>query len=135
MPDSPGIPTEVRQLLARRLESVEHVDILLLLATTAPRTWSVQEIAAELRLDNGAVARRVGDLTTAELLSRHSTEQGREERYAFSPDSVATRRAVDALHELYQLRPATVLRAIYDRPRVIAQSFADAFRVKPRGEQ
>jgi hypothetical protein len=56
--------------------------------------------------------------------------------YRYAPADDAARRAVDALAEMYQTKPVTLIRAIYSRPATptkpatAVQSFADAFRLR-----
>jgi hypothetical protein len=125
------LPPEVRHLIARHARSMEHVEVLVLLARTPERSWTAEDIRIELRLPETALSRRVfHDLLDAGLIG---LEAGEHPRYRFDPLSVADREAVRLLTIAYNERPVTLVRAIYERPSP-AQSFADAFRLKREGE-
>ena len=49
--------------------------------------------------------------------------------YQFEPDD-ALAEAVDLLAEMYNTKPVTLVRAIYDRPAHVIQQFADAFKLR-----
>lgn len=126
------VPYELRQLIAQYLESMEQVEVLLLLARNAPRTWSVSDVASELRwparaaqqcLESlaGPLVRRVGSGTAGGT-------------YEYAP-AATDRESVTTLMRLYDTRPLLLGRLIYDRPPTVARSFADAFRIRRKREE
>lgn len=108
---------------------MEHLELLLLLGRTEPRAWSAPEAAAELRVDPTFTTRRLCDLVDAKLATVATDEHG-VERFTYGPSGAFTRGDVDTLLEMYNTRPVTLVRALYDRRTVVTQSFADAFRVR-----
>ena len=123
MPDE--LPAEVRDLIARNLASMEHVDALLVLHRAPDRRWTSDDLAAELHANPPSVTRTLRDLTSSGLVA----EAG--DGFHFAPATPALRRATELLLEAYNARPVTLVRAIYDRPPSAVKSFADAFRIKP----
>jgi hypothetical protein len=122
-----GIPDEVRQLLARHVHTMEHVEVLLLLARSADRALGVEDIRAELRLPGTALpARTFAGLVEGRLIS---VEPGPPLRYRYDPATPELRRSVELLAAAYNERPVTLIRMIYERPSA-AQTFADAFRLR-----
>jgi hypothetical protein len=119
------LPTEVRELIARNLASMEHVDVLLVLHRAPERHWSAAGLAGELHSNVASVTRTLRDLATSGLVA----EGG--DGFHFAPASPGLRRATELLLEAYNARPVTLVRAIYDRPPSAVKSFADAFRLKP----
>jgi hypothetical protein len=127
------ISYDLRQLAARHLETMEHVEVLVLLARDDAREWSVRELASELRWDDKLAQKCVEDLVAARLLSRtRSADRG--PLYRFAP-AAADRDTVHALMRLYETRPLMLGRLIYDRPPTVARSFADAFRIRPKRKE
>lgn len=123
MPDE--LPAEVRELIARHLASMEHVDALLVLHRDAERRWPLAELTAQLHAAPASVARTLRDLSASGLVA----ESG--DAFQYAPATPALRDATEALLEAYNARPVTLVRAIYDRPPNAVKSFADAFRIKP----
>lgn len=127
------ISYDLRQLAARHLETMEHVEVLVLLARNEPREWSAAELASELRWDDKFAQKCLDDLVAARLLARvRGGDRGVVYRYA---PSAADREAVQGLVHLYETRPLMLGRLIYDRPPTVARSFADAFRIRPKRKE
>jgi hypothetical protein len=122
------LPIEVRRLIAGPIESIEHLELLLLLARTEPRAWAADEASAEARLDPKFTERRLRDLVAAGLATE---EAGRPPRFAYSPSRPSLRHDVGLLQQMYDSRPVTLVRAVYNRRTIVTQTFADAFRIKP----
>lgn len=127
------ISYDLRQLAAQHLESMEHVEVLLLVARSEPREWSVAELGSELRWEEKFAQKCVEDLVAARLLARARGEGGAM-RYRYAPNA-AERETVHALMRLYDTRPLMLGRLIYDRPPTVARSFADAFRIRPKRKE
>ena len=126
-----GLPADVAQLIADRVESMEQVEILRFVRAEDARAWRADEIALKLRIDPGSAARNVAALAERGLLS---ADAGPPPTYRYAPATAALRDAVDGLAEAYNSRPVTLVKAIYDRPAPALKSFADAFRIrKPEG--
>ena len=121
------LPTEVRDLVGRRLGSMEEVEILLLLAGV-PDALAAGEIRERLRMPPSlqpmaSLARLIDN----DLICEERGES--EPLYRYAPARPELRRAVDLLAIAYNQRPVTLVRLVYHRPSA-AQSFADAFRVR-----
>ena len=134
MANDTGLPPEVTVLLHRALPTMVHVETLLLLARTAPQPWSRYAIASEVRSSPALVAAALADLETARLAEAVPGGDPPEHRY-LEVDG-ATGRTVEALREVYERKPVTLIRVMYERPTPTsgpsaAQAFADAFRVRP----
>lgn len=126
-----GLPADVLRLVADRLESMEQVEVLLLLRAEEARAWRADEIALRLRIEQGSAGRNVAALAERGLVAAGG---GPPLTYRYAPDTRALRDAVDGLAVAYNSRPVTLVKAIYDRPAPALRSFADAFRIrKPEG--
>jgi hypothetical protein len=121
------LPPEVRDLVARRLQGMEEVEVLLLLASESA-ALSVSEIRERLRLPASSLPMASVDRLVANDLLAEETVRG-ERRFRYAPATSELRRAVQLLGVAYNQRPVTLIRLVYHRPSP-AQSFADAFRVR-----
>lgn len=127
------ISYDLRQLAARHLESMEHVEVLLLVARNEPREWSVAELGNELRWEDRFAQKCLDDLVAARLLAR-TRDENRTTLYRYAPNA-ADRETVHGLMRMYDTRPLMLGRLIYDRPPTVARSFADAFRIRPKRKE
>lgn len=135
MAAEPALPVVVTTLLHRALPSMVHIESLLLLARLAPEPASRYAIASEVRSSPALVAAALADLETARLVASVPGTDPPEHRFA--PADAADVPAVEALRDVYERKPVTLIRAMYERPAPPspAQAFADAFRVRPPGER
>lgn len=118
------LPPPVQQLVWRSLSSIDHVAVLLAVrAAVSGDGLAAGEAAARAAVSEDVARAVLADLVKAELLQEQATTY----RYAPDPES---RAAVDQLAEMYNTRPVTLVRAIYDRPPASIRRFADAFRVR-----
>ena len=132
MPDL-EVPFELRQLISRHLESMEQVEILVLLARIESRAWNVSDVASELRWSQRGAQQCLEELARGPLVRRVGSGPGGG-TYEYAP-TPADRESVATLMRLYDTRPLLLGRLIYDRPPTVARSFADAFRIRhKRGE-
>lgn len=121
------LPAEVRDLVGRRLGSMEEVEVLLLLAGV-PDALAPDEIRRRLRMPvSGLPMTSLARLVDCDLIREEPGDTGPAYRYA--PARPELRRAVDLLGVAYNQRPVTLVRLVYHRP-MAAESFADAFRVR-----
>lgn len=121
------LPDEVRSLIARHLESMDHVDALLVLHKAPDRGWTAAEVAAELRVEPKGIGKALEHLDAAGLVAR---DPSRASAFRYAPDTPALARACELLLDMYNRRPVTLIRALYNRPPSAVRSFADAFRLR-----
>ena len=124
MPNDQVSPA-ARELINRHLPTMDHVQVLLRLRD-APEGAHLQDLAGSLGLEARATNRALDDLVAGGLVERESHTG----RYRCVPHSDASRSALDALEVLYNKRPVTLVRLIYDRPPAALRSFSDAFRLR-----
>lgn len=124
------LPEDIQALLHERLESYEELHILLLLIEQR-RDWSVEEIAARLKLTHAAIDSALVSLARNQLVTNTGEPQQRRHRYADSPLDAA----VTALATIYKERPIAVIRfmSTFSIERIRAEAlraFADAFLLR-----
>lgn len=120
---------EVRRLVASHLASMDHVEVLLRLRRAAPAPLARDELIRETDRPEGLVETALADLIKGGLVTTEE-EAGGIPTLKYDPQSEELRRAVDELAAMYNERPVTLIRAIYDRAAQPVISFAEAFRVR-----
>lgn len=122
-----AISQEVKDFIAAHINSVEQLEVLLLLRIHADQEWSADTLAKELRIDASWAATRLADLSTRGLLAVRETS---ESLYLFNPKTPELRRIVGDLALTYTERRVAVINLIYSKPLDNIRVFAEAFRFK-----
>lgn len=122
MPDEP-IPDDVRDFILQHIDSITHLEALLLLRANPGEPWDLAGAAKRLYADERTVevvlARLVGD----QLVSRD------QDFYRFDPRPQERRATVDRLAAVYSNALIPVTNMIHAKERRIRE-FADAFRFR-----
>ncbi len=121
------LPEEVRRLIADHIDSVEQLEILLLLYQHPERTWDAESVARELRVAAISAGERLEDMAHSGLLTR---KDGKPVEYRYAPANAALGDAVRGLSTAYSERRVTVINLIFSKPVDKIRTFADAFRIR-----
>jgi hypothetical protein len=108
---------------------MDHVEVLLRLLRAGPAGLAQDELVRETARPAALVETALADLVRGGLVSTED-DAGGLPRLKYDPQSEDHRRAVEELATMYNERPVTLIRAIYDRAAQPVISFADAFRVR-----
>jgi hypothetical protein len=119
-------PAEVRRFVGRHINSVEQLELLLLLRRRAGVTITPEAASRELRTAPGSAAARLEELTRAGLLRR----EGDAYVYAQSRELDRLLQAVESAYASYRTR---FISMIFDKPAGQLRDFADAFRLRKDG--
>jgi hypothetical protein len=103
------------------------MEVLLLLARNTDTVWSVQRVYDVTVTSIHSVQRWLDALCTSNLIERVATP---EAGYRFCADADTLAQIIE-LGECYQTSPVRVIEAVYKPAASAAQSFADAFKIKP----
>lgn len=123
-----GLPADVSRLLATHIDSVEQLEVLLLLRTAPERGWTAAEASGELRTEPDSVTARLRDLEARGFVTADGSGPARLYRYRPATPDLA--RAVDGLADAYASRKVTVIGLIFSKPSKAVLSFSDAFRLR-----
>jgi len=115
----------VDQFIQRELDTVPHLEALLLLWGTRPKLWSAAEMGAALYLKESG-----GRDILQNLTRRHLAVRTASELYAYSADSLELDMLVAALEREYRRNLIRVTRMIHGKASTGVREFADAFRLK-----
>lgn len=125
--DSSDLPPQLARFLADCIESVEQLELLVVIARMRERWWTARDLAEELWLSPAATGRDLEILAGRGLLE---VRLANDLCYRLSPISAEGREAVTLLTELYPTRRVDILSSIVLRKGRALRHFAEAFRFR-----
>ena len=123
------LPDDVRHFLHQYIESVEQLEVLLLLWRTPERGWTSEEVAIAVYSHPSSVVRRLALLLGQGLLRER--EPG---CFQYAPRTVELHSAVTHLDHMYRERRVAVITLIASKPIENVRAFSDAFRIRRNKE-
>ncbi len=121
------IPPEVRQFVLDRIDSVAHLEALLLLRSKPDEDWTCATVASRLYIDQRQTIDVLERLDAGGFVSASRKEI---RVYRYHPASADLARMVDRLAEIYAKHLVPVTNLIHSKPKTRVQEFADAFRLR-----
>lgn len=115
------------------IDSLEKLEVLLLLRNRAEREWTASAVALELRITEASAAARLGDLAASGLLVS-TGETPSAAVYRYSPIRSDDVRDISELAATYAERRVSVITFIFSKPQERVRGFADAFLIRKRGD-
>lgn len=122
-----GLSEEAKKFITEQINSLEQLEILLLLHERRDKEWTAQEVSHELRLSQSSVATRLADLQKQGLLA---VEEASDPLYRYDPQNPTIEATIDSLVQLYPNYRFTVINLIFSKPLDKIQTFADAFKLR-----
>jgi len=122
MPDNP-VPPEVRLFIFDCIESVAHLEALLLLKDTPEQDWDVSSLARRLYIGHAKATAILEHLTACELAQRSGAG------FRYHTRDAERRRLIDALAESHARYLVPLTRLIHEKASGI-RKFADAFKFR-----
>ncbi|HEY0942212.1 MAG TPA: hypothetical protein VGE08_19125 [Steroidobacter sp.] len=121
------IAPEIEQFLLDSIDTVPHLEALLLLFQSPAVVWSVAELAARIYVNEKQAAGILEDLTRRSLISRveHSPP-----KYQYVPRSQEQRELIEKVAQSYRTQLVQVTRFIHSNASASVRDFARAFRLK-----
>ena len=117
---STAVPDDVAELIARHIDSVEKLEVLLLVRGARERAWTPDQVSRELHRSGASVDRCMGQLRKSGVL-----ERPRPGQYRFAPQTPDLERRVDHLAEVYATRRTSVVQLIASNPMDSVMTFAE----------
>jgi len=116
---------EVDQFILSRIESVPHLEALLLMRKNRPKTWTVEELAQRLYVKPEVVRSIIEDLVRKRLVlgAPHAAEQ-----YGYAPEPDEQDQLIQAVEETYKRELVRISNLIHSKPSAAVREFARAFR-------
>ncbi len=122
-----GLPPRVQRFITTHIDSLEKLEVLLLLRARSEREWTASAVSLELRITESSAAMRLADLAARGLLvSNGATPPS----YCFRPKDSEDVQAVAELAMVYGAKRVSVISFIFSRPLDKVRGFAEAFVLK-----
>ena len=121
------ISDDVRRFLLKRIDSVAHLEALLLLRDNPDMEWSQPAVAARLYLDSQEVAPLLSRLCADGFIMRTDSPGA---QYRYRPSSSELAALADRVAAEYAKHLVPITKLIHDKPRLRVQEFADAFKLR-----
>lgn len=121
------LSAQVKQFISTYIDSIEKLEVLLLLRARTERTWDAESVSRELRITEASATRRLADLARHGLAE---VDASTPPRYRFAPARPEDAEGTERLAEAYAERRVSVISYIFSRPLETVRGFADAFRLK-----
>jgi transcription initiation factor IIE alpha subunit len=121
------IPEDVEKFILEKIESVAHMEALLILRENPQQEWTADSLATRLYINESQ---------TAEILARLSSDgfvapsENEANSYRYQPASPELRHMIDRLADAYRKHLVPVANLIHSKPKPRVQEFADAFRLR-----
>jgi DNA-binding IclR family transcriptional regulator len=125
-----GLPEDVHRFLYQNIESVEQLEVLLLLWRAPERGWTSDEVATAVYSHPSSVIRRLAMLLGNGLLRER--EPG---CYQYAPRTAELHDTVPRLDHMYRERRVAVITLIASKPIENVRAFSDAFRIHRKKEE
>lgn len=116
---------EVFQFITDEIDSVPHLEALLLLWNTRPRAWSREELARRLYVSPSIVDTLLQDLLQRDLVAV-AGDAGK--LYSYNASSEERSRLIGLLDEIYRRQIVKISTLIHSKPSSSLRDFARAFR-------
>lgn len=122
------IPDHVRQFIADHVDSVELIEVMLLLKRNRTDEWTAEEVSQRLYTSARSAANRLEAMRASGLATADDGPTVTTYRYA--PRTSELERAANDLEQVYGQRRTTVINLIFSKPLDKIRTFADAFRIR-----
>lgn len=121
-----AVPERILRFISEHVDSVEQLEVLLLLARTPGRPWTADAVSLELRTSPASAEQRLASLARTGMLVDEPPA------YRFDESDVDRVGIVRELADIYAERRVTVIGLIYSKPLDAIREFAEAFRLKDK---
>ena len=125
--NDPQSKDEAYKFILEHIDSVPHLEALMLLWNARPATWTISELAARLYIPKEEVSAVLADLMRLGLIAESGETQGRFSYSSKSPDQDAMMHQVDETYRRDLVRISTM---IHSKASSAVREFARAFRWK-----
>ena len=124
---SGAIPTEVERFLLDSIDTIPHLEALLLIFQSPASVWTVRELAARIYVSEKDAGGILEDLTRRSVIARIEQAPATYQFIARSPAQVAL---LEQVAYAYRTQLVPVTRFIHSKASRSVRDFARAFRLK-----
>lgn len=124
-----AIEPEVEQFLLDSIDTVPHLEALLLIFRSPDYVWTVDELAARIYVNDKQAAGILDDLTRRSLIARVELSAP---KYQYIPGSPSQTELLEKVAQSYRTQLVQVTRFIHSNASGSVRDFARAFRLKDK---
>lgn len=119
----------LHKFIAQHIESVEKLEVLLLVQSAPDTLWTVAEVFRPIQSSLASVTQKLENLTSEGLLIMHP-----DGRYQYRPRTEELAKRVTELQSAYRKRRIKVIELIFSANTNDLRAFADAFKLRKEKE-
>lgn len=123
------IPPAVERFLLDSIDTVPHLEALLLIFQSPATVWAVEDLAARIYVSDRQAAAILDDLTRRALIARVEQSPAKYQFVTPAPDKT---QLLDQVAQSYRTQLVQVTRFIHSNASGSVRDFARAFRLKDR---
>lgn len=121
------LSSQTADFIRTYIESLEELEILLLLFQGRDRGWTVEAVYDGIRSNPASIRQRLKRLVEKGIVEMRNPG---EEQFSYKLGSPELNAAVEGLAAAYKERRVTVVESIFAKSPSPIQGFADAFRIR-----
>jgi hypothetical protein len=125
--EAPDLPQDVLRFLLDRIESVPHLEALLLLWQAPEQSWSPEQIATRVYVAPETAEVLLEDLSRAGMIA---VERGTPACYRYDPAWDASSQLMPQVAATYGRQLVRVAQLIHSKASLGVREFARAFQIK-----
>ncbi len=127
MTNSPDSGIDVYEFILENIDSVPHLEALILLWNSRPVWWTCEELASRLYVPMDNVTRLLRDLVRMELVADSKSSPP---KYSYLPKSEAQNELLTSLDNAYRKDLVRISTMIHSKASSSIREFARAFRFR-----
>lgn len=112
-------------MIQRHLATMDHVELLMILRGGREGSFTLPQLAEKMRKPAPMVGQCLESLTSGGLAAQLT-----DGTYRYAAREETLDRTAEAVVKLYNERPVTLVRLLYERPPSAVNTFADAFKIR-----
>jgi hypothetical protein len=121
------LPAGVAAFVSAHVETLERLELLLLMMQSRDRWWDASTVSRQLGYDAEAARRALDHLAAHNLLAIRVTA---DVRYQYQPGEPRLADTAAMFAEAFRINPLAVLQLVTAPERRSIRDFADAFRIR-----
>lgn len=118
---------EAYAFISQNIDSVPHLEALMLFWNSRPVRWTCEELASRLYIPSEKVSEVLGDLVRLQLIVEL---QGEETKYSYFARSESQNEMMHRVDEAYRRDIVQISTMIHSKATSAVREFARAFRFK-----
>lgn len=118
------IPQEVIQFIGEQIQTLEQLEVLLLVAALPDRVWTADGVFQVVQTNRDVVLQRLEEFVKRGLMTKG------DEGYRYAPKSESLARQIASTSHIYKLRRHKLIELIYSPRDEELRRFSEAFKFK-----